>query len=302
MGESKKKESGFSIILFIGIVFSSLISIIITLFSGATNDYQWLGGAFFLIALIFTYITLRKSFYNIGFLLSLIFMGFWLIPTTEFLLYESNSKNYRISEEFKKTESLLAAEKSKGCLSIEDLNKILIVMRKLQSEGFKKNRPSGTSRESIAGLLNIYAFDSIFIPELIKISYTGKFSAGSMKKYEICLQKGDSLKTILFVKTDFPRPSDYEIIRCVEWELKEQTLLLDLKTGMTHIPYSEFLIDGITAFSNGDISPARNFPKLLNGLQALIMIFLSTMIINSVGLVLTVSQKKETEPLDKTMD
>lgn len=295
------KESDFELNPFFVSLLSYLPGIVITLFSGASNFSKWITGFIFLVSLIYTYIISQGRYKNVGFFLSLLFMAFWLIPTVEFILYEHNPKNYRVSEEFKKSEAILAEEKSKGHLEISDLDKILIEMNKISNAGWARRKP-GSSPEDITGMLNIYACKVILIPEPIKLNLRDKFSIYSMKRFELDLVKNDSTKTTLFMKTIFPRPSDHEIIESLKREREEQLLMLDLKSGFTHIPYSEFLIDAVTAFSSDDISPTRNLPKALNGLQALIMVFLTTMIINSFGIGLTITRKEIADRIEKTMD
>ncbi len=59
------------------------------------------------------------------------------------------------------------------------------------------------------------------------------------------------------------------------------------------IPYSEFWIEAITSFSTADIKPARNWTKILNGLQIISLLFMTTIIINSVNNNLGLSAKKK---------
>ena len=288
----KKWESGKIDVLFYSLLHFSFV--VYTLFSGASNISRWWTGLTFFATLCCIYIFLKERFKNVGFFLSLLFMAFWLIPTVEFILYENNPKNYRVSENFKNSEAILAKDKLKGQLGITDLDKILLEMNKISKESLAKRKPESTM-DDITGMVNIYRMKVLKIPEPIKLNIRKKFSI-IMGKIEIDLIKNKSTKTTLFLKTDFPELTDNEIIESLNRKREEQLLLMNLKSGLTRIPYSEFLIDAVSTFSSDDISPSRNLPKALNGLQALIMVLLTSIIINSFGIGLTMTRKDISEP------
>ena len=64
-------------------------------------------------------------------------------------------------------------------------------------------------------------------------------------------------------------------------ELNNLSRILEKKKDA--IPYSEFWTEVITGFSSSDVKSVRNWTKIFNGLQLLSLLFIATILINSVN-------------------
>lgn len=273
--------------VFIVMLSYSFIQIFSAFVTGGSNISKWLTGFTFSIILLLVYRWLKKYLDNIGVLLLFVFLSFWLVPTLQYILYESNPKYYTISHNFKKNEALLAKELSKGQLSVKDLNKIITFFK--NNTQLKKITIEG--REGAVRWINLDSIKIMYVPEAIKFSYEKNYAI-NRGAYTLVFNKGDSLITTLKFKSDFPITWFNILVDEIEIERNKQQELLDMQTKFDHIPYSDFLIDSITAFSSGDISPSRNSTKILNGLQALLILFITTMVINSMSGGLVVKKKE----------
>lgn len=248
------------------------------LIEGTLSVSRWEIGILFFLFLIFTYSKIYKIFNNIGYFFSLLFIAIWLIPTIEYKLYENNPENYRFTEDFKNSVSSLAKEKIKGELKLSELNYIKIEMNKVIKKALISDTNKQYPSEEIYKMCNSYHKDTILIPEPIKLKFNRLFSILDAK-YNLELIKNDSTKTTLFIKTEII-PTDYEIIKSLEYEIQKQNHISNLISGIYKIPYSQFLVESITCFNSNDISPTRNLPKVLNALHILIILCITTIFIN----------------------
>lgn len=208
-------------------------------------------------------------------LLFLLFFSFMIYPTTSYYLYENDSNNYHISSEFQLIEKLLAEDKMRNQVTIEDL-KFLASSLKTSDSDFPK---------------------TFCNPNPIQIDSEYEFAINDSKS-KIVITRGDSIKTEFIIRNYPQRPDFYipnnDIIQGINQQIKNMTKLKALATSTDErIPFSEFWVESITSFASGHIQPARNFPKLLNAIQILSILFLSTIIINSINSELGLKRKKE---------
>jgi|GEM_PF-6245460 len=141
-------------------------------------------------------------------------------------------------------------------------------------------------------------FPKIFCnPKPIQIDSEHEFAINDSKS-KIVITRGDSIKTEFMIRNYPQRPNLYipnnDIIQVINREIKNINKLKALTISTDNrIPFSEFWVESITSFASGHIQPARNFPKLLNAIQILSILFLSTIIINSINNELGLKRKKE---------
>jgi len=265
----------------------ALAFIIGNVFNGITDKYINSIGILSSIIFLYTFLVLRKKHENIGVFLLFVFSAFWLIPTIEFNLYKSNNNFYQESPTFKENQKIIATELSNKKIKFEDLDKIQTELKKIIET--KREEKTYKSRD-INEILNIFKIDSLFIPELVELRYELN-SSMSHGNYILTLKTRDSLETILKINTEFSRPADFEIIEKIELEKSQQLIYENTISGQKRIYYSQFLIEAITCFSSGDLSPTRNIVKLLNGIEGLLLLFITTILINSVGSGLSIKKK-----------
>jgi 4-amino-4-deoxy-L-arabinose transferase-like glycosyltransferase len=290
MKDKKNDKSKLKRIIIIVILnlFLALIFMISTVFNGITDEYINQIGILSAIIFTYTFIVLRKKYKNIGVFLLFVFSAFWLIPTVEFDLYKTNNNYYQESTTFKENQKKFATELSNNKINFKDLNNIQIEIEKIIES--KKEETTNKSRD-ISQILNLVKIDSLFIPELVELSCERDNSFISQGVFSFTLKTRDSLETILKIKSEFPWPSDSEIIEKIEFEKSQQLNYEKTISGQNRIYYSQFLIEAITCFSSGDISPSRNIVKLINGLEGLLLLFITTILINSVGSGLKIEKK-----------
>lgn len=249
---------------------SAVIMAISSIISGTYNISPILYGIICSIALFSTYLLLKSRIQNLLLFFTFIFLAFYLIPTVQFYLYKSNFNYFTPSESFIQNESILAKEKLHLKLSNEDLDSVYKFFDTLTK--FDRR------------------FDTIDLPSKIRIVQYRHYGINSQKA-SIVISKNDSL-TNEFTFTNKEAPfykSDLQ--KGLKRHIEEQKYITKLiRIEKNEIPYSEFYIESITTFASDDIKPTRNLSKLLNGIQALCLVFLTTFIINSFGLSLTLKK------------
>jgi hypothetical protein len=265
--------SPFSLVLFT-MVLLYLPRLIFDIIGGISRVTPWQLAIFYVPALLFIYYLFNKLYEGIEIFLILLFFSFMLYPTISYYLYENNPDNYHISSEFQVIEKLLAEDKLKYQIPIEDLEFIKTELKESNTD-FPK---------------------TFCTPEPILIDSKYVFAINSSKS-KISITKGDSLKTEFIVENYPQRPEFYrpnnELILALDREIQYFRKLQELVLLNTEgIPFSEFWVESITSFTSGHIQAARNLPKMLNAIQILSILFISTIIINTINSELSLKRKK----------
>ncbi len=248
--------------------------IIIDLIVGASRLEPWQFALFYVPALLLVYYIFKKSFSGIKTFLIILFFSFLVYPVTSYYLYKYNNNNYRISNEFLEIEKEFAKEKMLNKLTIKDL-KLINSTLKVNSE---------------------YNPDIIYLPDTIKFEYKDIFKING-RKTQVKITRFDTIQTTM-TYLDEPIPSNYganpNLIHAINSEITYlESLTKMLGKSSDSIMFSEFWIEAIVGFSAGHINPARNFTKVLNAMQLVSLLFLSTILINSVNGELVIKRKKK---------
>lgn len=228
---------------------------------------------FYAFALFVIYILFDTIYSGLRTFLFLLFFSFLVYPITSFYLYNSNKGNYLITNQLKLIQKDLAQEKIKREVSIEDLEFL--------------SRQLSISNNSLP----------IYFPKRDSITIDSKIvSLINPSKRKIIITKSDSIRSEFYIEYGALPPDEDDfhssIILGLDKHIRYITNLKQLILINTEvIPFSEFWIESITSFSSGHIQPARNIPKLLNGIQILAILFLTTIIINSINGELSLKRK-----------
>ena len=260
------------ILLFTTLLFLYFPFIILDLIVGASRLKPWQFGLFYVPTLLIVYYIFKKSISGIKSFLIILFFSFLAYPTTSYYLYKYNSNNYKISNEFLEIEKDFAKEIMSNKLTIQDLQLI----------------------NSTLKVTSKYNPVEIHLPDTIKFEYKDIFKING-RKTQVRISKFDTIQTTLTYRDEFI-PSKYSanpnLIYAINSEIEYlESLTKMLGKSADSILFSEFWIEAIVGFSAGHISPARNFTKVLNAMQLVSLLFLSTILINSVSGELVMKRK-----------
>lgn len=277
-----KKTEEIILLPFVVVFLSYVLSYIYTAISGAYHLPFWSFGILIFLFLTTIFFMFRKKFKGLLTFLILIFFSIWIYPTSTYLLYQNNSNNYDISDSFIENEILLINEKAQTKIPLSELKRIREYLKKENVEESPK---------------------FIEIPERYNFKY---LIVGLSGRVLLTISKNDSIETELSYLGRPPRPTgrieDSEnqkhrnvlILGALNREISGLEKSLNFSpTKIEKLPYSEFWTESIIAFSSGDIKPARNMVKILNSIQIISALFISTILLNTVNNNLSVKRRKK---------
>lgn len=262
------KESYFQVLLFGLIVVFTFIIFLGQLF---LSDLQFVSHWGLTIIIFFievvVYFFLRKIFKGLVLGLGMIFFSFALYPSLAFEIYSRDNTYYEISDGFLNNQKTIALRELRNMIPISKMIKIQAAL-------------ITDSLDNIA--------EEIRIPEIVKFRNNNNFMSLSNPYYSFTLN--DTLETRIYIdiSPDLPvgnkRSIKDDIIEGLKHNINRMENLMQVaSSSRSAMPYSEFYTESVTSFSSGQIKPARNLSKTLNSLQLLSILFLTTMLINTIS-------------------
>ncbi|MFD1015739.1 hypothetical protein [Winogradskyella rapida] len=250
-----------------------LIAIFLNMVSGISSVKPWHFGILYLAVILIIYYSLKTEYNGIKTFLSLLLFAFMVYPISSYYLYQYDNNNYEISKDLIILESLIAKDRLHKNIPVNDLIKIREAIKKSDVDDPK----------------------SISLPFPYKMEHKNIYSINNSRS-QVTFTKNDSLETEIIYNNLPPLSGtkNYQLIDGINGKINLNNKLLEISLLKNYqIPFSEFWIESVVSFSSGHIKPAKNFPKIFNSLQIVSLLFLSTILINSVNGQLTVAKKKK---------
>lgn len=216
---------------------------------------------------VVVYFFFRKTFKGLILGLGMIFFSFALYPSIAFEIYSRDNTYYEISDGFLNNQKTIALRELRNMIPI---SKMINIQAALLNDSLD-NIP-----------------EEIRIPEKVKFRLNNNLMSLSNPYYSFTLN--DSLETRVFVDNSPDPPLGNkisfkdEIIVGLKHNIERMENLMQVaSSSRLAMPYSEFYTESVTSFSSGQIKPARNLSKTLNSLQLLSILFLTTILINTIS-------------------
>lgn len=273
----------------------------------AKEERNLITGIFIIISMIFiisvsedqtivfyvTSVLLALTFYGINYILKkkynggslflfLVLFSVVIYPNITMILNSADQQFYRFSNEYEMTNKIIYEDRLNSEIPILTLTKIKDCLKVI------KFKPE------------LLMFDPpVFIEENEDIP-VGLVGGPDMGKREYIEISQGNFRSILFLSSiPMPPPSNEynannSTILAIEKKIKNLKRYQNFSIkNVSTIPLSDFYIESLTSFTTGDITPSRGLTKILNALQGLCLLFISTIIINSVNNNLGITPKNK---------